>query len=427
MSVEDVFKITIYHGYIIQILIAEFLFTYKLDKRKHYLMFLLIGLTITIFLSIIIPNLVSQITSGFFSLIIFLITLCFFMVLYKNKFSQILYCCISAQFTQNLSYNVENLFYLPFKENIDNIGHFFISTTALIVVYSLVFFIFIRKHDIKNLNIKGPYVYLMAVVTAAFVYLMQYLFTVYKIDEIWVTRLPLIVCCLFGLYLQFGFLILRNKEDENEKLELVIQRDNERNKASMKNVELLNMKAHDLKHFINCIKSNDTSLDTSLNELENIVSTYENTFNTGNETLDNILYEKSLVCNQNNIVFSVIGDKFDLKGLKTFDVYSIFSNAIENAIEYELKIKNTDKRYIGLTIKHVGEMIVIHFENYCSEKIEETNGLPKTTKKDSFSHGYGMKSIDYIVKKYNGTLTYNSDGNMFNLNILLPTESKVAK
>ena len=53
------------------------------------------------------------------------------------------------------------------------------------------------------------------------------------------------------------------------------------------------------------------------------------------------------------------------------------------------------------------------------EKIILKDGLPLTTKNDHNSHGYGMKSIRYIVEKYNGNLIIDCNNNIFVLSILL--------
>ena len=53
------------------------------------------------------------------------------------------------------------------------------------------------------------------------------------------------------------------------------------------------------------------------------------------------------------------------------------------------------------------------------KKIILKDGLPLTTKNDHNSHGYGMKSIRYIVEKYNGNLIIDCNNNIFVLSILL--------
>ena len=42
----------------------------------------------------------------------------------------------------------------------------------------------------------------------------------------------------------------------------------------------------------------------------------------------------------------------------------------------------------------------LHIENYCEDELEFRNGLPVSTKGDDNYHGFGMKSIQYVVEKY---------------------------
>ncbi|MDF2524679.1 MAG: hypothetical protein K0R31_2320, partial [Clostridiales bacterium] len=48
------------------------------------------------------------------------------------------------------------------------------------------------------------------------------------------------------------------------------------------------------------------------------------------------------------------------------------------------------------------------------------DGLPVTTNKDKDYHGFGMKSIKYLVDKYNGELSIKLNGDIFNINIVFP-------
>ena len=105
--------------------------------------------------------------------------------------------------------------------------------------------------------------------------------------------------------------------------------------------------------------------------------------------------------------------------MKDYDIYSLFGNALDNAIEYVLNLEE-EKRFIRLNVKIIGENLLIHMENYFSGELIYDNGLPKTTKEDKDYHGYGMKSIQLIVNKYDGDLNISLDNNVFSLFIMFP-------
>jgi hypothetical protein len=64
-------------------------------------------------------------------------------------------------------------------------------------------------------------------------------------------------------------------------------------------------------------------------------------------------------------------------------------------------------------------MLHIQEENYCTDNLTFVKGLPVTTKKDTLNHGFGMKSISLIVKKYNGNMSILTEDHIFHLNIVL--------
>ena len=75
---------------------------------------------------------------------------------------------------------------------------------------------------------------------------------------------------------------------------------------------------------------------------------------------------------------------------------------------------------INLTVKEKGGIVLVQEENYFDGEIKFEDGLPLTTKNDRNYHGFGMRSLRMIVKKYGGELTANVTDDIFRLNIILP-------
>ncbi len=105
--------------------------------------------------------------------------------------------------------------------------------------------------------------------------------------------------------------------------------------------------------------------------------------------------------------------------MEKVDLYSLFGNAIDNAIEAVSKENDENLKTINLIVRGVHSLITIRVENYFTGNIIlNQEGLPITTKKDRDYHGYGLKSIKYIVEKYNGDFRINIEDNIFSLSIL---------
>ena len=65
-------------------------------------------------------------------------------------------------------------------------------------------------------------------------------------------------------------------------------------------------------------------------------------------------------------------------------------------------------------------MVKIQVENYTPAEVEIVGGFPQTTKQDKLSHGYGVKSIAYIVEKYGGIMNFEASDHTFILDVMLP-------
>ena len=90
-------------------------------------------------------------------------------------------------------------------------------------------------------------------------------------------------------------------------------------------------------------------------------------------------------------------------------------------LKYKLSI---DKWYFLFNIHSVGNFISITIKNYYNGKIVlNSEGLPTTNKENKNYHGYGIKSIQAIVQKYNGNLSISTEEQIFKLNLLLPIQN----
>lgn len=71
-------------------------------------------------------------------------------------------------------------------------------------------------------------------------------------------------------------------------------------------------------------------------------------------------------------------------------------------------------------MKRTGDMVLIHLENQCSRIPEFQDGLPVTDKADKAAHGFGVRSIRYLVEKYQGEVLMRAADGRFCLDILMP-------
>ena len=130
-----------------------------------------------------------------------------------------------------------------------------------------------------------------------------------------------------------------------------------------------------------------------IEEIKKAVNIYGDIVKTGNEALDLVLTEKSLLCENKHISFNYIVNPESLSFLDELDIFSLFGNALDNAIE-ALEKEEEGKRIIRLNINQKNKFTTIHLENYCSRNIRFKDGLPLTSKDDTDYHGRnGLKAI----------------------------------
>lgn len=226
------------------------------------------------------------------------------------------------------------------------------------------------------------------------------------------------------LYLENELFKKSEIRQELQLMDLLWKKEKEQYQLSKENIAVINQKVHDLKHQIRAIRDADKEdIDRYLEEVENSVQIYESIVHTGNEVLDTILTEKSLYCQARGIQVSCVADGSQLQFMNTVDLYAILGNAIDNAIEEVEKFKEKEKRQIDVLIYRQQQFLVINIINPMTGQLQYEEGLPVTTKTDKRMHGFGLKSIKYMLKKYDGFLNVTEEDGLFTLMMLIPIPS----
>ncbi len=237
----------------------------------------------------------------------------------------------------------------------------------------------------------------------------------------WMVLFLLQLICVIILYLQNELFRKSALKQELELMNMLLLKEQEQYRLSRENIAIINQKCHDLKHQIRAIrKSDETDKNQYLKEVEDSIRIYEAIVQTGNEVLDTILTEKSLYCKEKGILISCVADGQLLSFMQTMDLYSLFGNALDNAIEAVETLTEEGMRQIDVLIHKQKNFLVIQIINPVGEPLVFEEGLPVTTKADKTIHGFGVRSMKYIVKKYDGFLNASEEDGCFSLKILIP-------
>ncbi|MDE6058797.1 MAG: GHKL domain-containing protein [Clostridia bacterium] len=227
-----------------------------------------------------------------------------------------------------------------------------------------------------------------------------------------------VVCCIIVLSLASKAIIENELLQEVEYLKYTIRQGERQYQISKDNIELINIKCHDIKYKLDSLAAQGGMTPEAVKELRDSISIYDSKTETGNQLLNVLITEKSLYCEQNGINLSCMVDGAKLRFMETGDLYCLFGNLIDNALEAVKKIEERERRVINLMVKSKDNLLLVQEENYFNGTLTFEDGLPVTTKEDKSSHGFGMRSLRMIVKKYGGELTASVTDDIFHLNII---------
>lgn len=410
-------------GFAVEIVICEILFSYSMKFRKwrwQPLTYIIIavGLAVHFTVAYFLPLLKIP---GLTTLFVFAITIIFQWIIFGCSLNRTLFNSVAAYSVQNLGVNVRSFIMalLPPFGGWGRLGVRFALTAA---VYVFAYFFFARKSSRKKLSIGYAHLYIMSFLS---VLIANTLFAVLlrngMLNEY--TYIILAICCLLALLYQFSIFKSANLDREIVTIEKLLYYEQKQHNLSQETIDLINVKCHDLKKQVTALKEllGDRA-EEALGETEKAISVYENMVNTGNKNLDLIILEERNYCSKYGISIDVMADGAQLDFMAPADIYSLFSNALNNAIE-NVMYEAEDSRNVELRVYLSGEYVCISVTNKCTRPVKFVNGLPVTGKQDKKFHGYGMRSMEYIVDKYGGNMVVNVENCIFTVKIIIKKPS----
>ena len=229
-------------------------------------------------------------------------------------------------------------------------------------------------------------------------------------------RISSLFCFLYALGLLLGLIKWNRLSEELTVTEQLLLREKRYYQQSKANVETINRMTHDLKHRLNSIA--DKLNEEELQSLRQAMELYDSNIKTGYEVLDTILYEKQLYCIQNGVRLTCMADGSLVKHLSPSHLYSLFDNAIDNAVEAVRKLPDPESRLVCINIDRVSNGTEIVVYNY----YDAAGDVEDTSKSDRNRHGYGIASMRSVAEQYGGTFSIRKQDGIFTVTVFLPAE-----
>lgn len=188
--------------------------------------------------------------------------------------------------------------------------------------------------------------------------------------------------------------------------------------------ENLRIYAHDTKNHLNAIHNLNTNpeIDEYLNKMISNLKSYSSVCHSGNHMLDVIISKYVTECEMKKISFSFDVYVTNLKYVKNNDLVTILSNALDNAIE---SAEQSSCKTVSISTDHINTYDVITIVNSCDNPPKTKGSDLVTTKKDSSIHGLGIKSIQKVLKQYNGDCQWEYDKNSKEFTLMISLLSQI--
>lgn len=218
------------------------------------------------------------------------------------------------------------------------------------------------------------------------------------------------------LMVQFGTLQNHQLNRDVDTMKEMIHLQREQFETTRQSSQIIEEKYHDLKKMISGLSGQIP--ERELKQLESSIADYGAAVKTGNDVLDIILTQKRMLCGKEGIAVTCVSDHVDLGFVDALDQYSLFNNAVSNAIEAVQRIPADRPRYITISLRDEDGLVFLHTENPCEASLEFVNGLPQTRQDEDY-HGFGMKSMERVADKYSGSISAQQKDEMFFLDVVL--------
>lgn len=153
-----------------------------------------------------------------------------------------------------------------------------------------------------------------------------------------------------------------------------------------------------------------------LNEMEGQSSNPDEYMYSGNKEIDGNLnyYLNTAKGKLNDVSVKVTVPEESL--ISSFDINVIISNLLENAITAAV---NSDEKSLHFEMVEEKSLLYITIINSYNGNIKERNGRFYTIKEDKSVHGYGLKNVERIIRKYNGMMDVNYTDRKFSIEIMM--------
>lgn len=242
---------------------------------------------------------------------------------------------------------------------------------------------------------------------------------------------PVRIALMATIVLVVNFSIFKVYDLISEYFEKKVEKEVEENLRDAYSMQLELMKTidenvssfrHDMNKHIYSLRTLAQSgeIDRIENYLDQIdETTAKVTFaNSGNLIVDSIINYEISKLNLEEVEFGIeLGFVPESSKLEDYDLTILLSNLLNNAIEALSKL-DSNKR-LQLHMKFEKGILFLNVENTFDGEIKLNRSKIITSKLNARRHGYGLRNVERVIKKYNGEKVIDYHDNIFKVKVIL--------
>lgn len=416
--------------FMVELVVAQNVLLYACPKRKNFVIKAILSALICLALALFFPSSkVLKIPYNYqplYQLVRMLVLTTYSVVgvhvCYDLSLRKVFALCMAGYAIQHICYHVASLLlFIPGARAFAYTNTFANANKFEFIVFPVLYFVIwlvlgrgVAKNQYhKNSDVRLDVISLVVIFICVGLSRVSYAFNEHGS---FTNSLYAIVCCCLALSVQFVVYRMLAERYEKQMVEYIWQEDKKQLEHNKSTIDALNIKAHDLK-----FKLREMGISKEeRKEILNLLDAYDGIVRSGNDVLDVIMADHVRLCTEQGIKFTFMGSGADLGFMKDADLYSLVGNALENAREAVMKLDNPDKKIITFTLSQKGSFFDMDFTNYFKgDLVFEDDGLATSKDNSEGLHGFGIKSMKLIAKKYGGDVRISVKDGLFSLGVFL--------
>lgn len=172
---------------------------------------------------------------------------------------------------------------------------------------------------------------------------------------------------------------------------------------------------HDVKHYLSTAAEliTDGNPEKAKAYIENVINEKINPavvgVNTGSVVIDAVINRRLEICAEKNIMIKCLIDIHFVSD-NDMDISILLSNLLDNAIR---GCDGSERPEIELAVRGKKSFTYITVRNSISKSVLKSNPNLQTNQSDLSLHGFGLKSVRNIVRKYGGSVDFKEENGTF--------------